>query len=98
MATHFLVFQWAGWHPRGCHPALSLSGDMESAQFIAAVAAAVAVSAAVTDVRQRKIPNVLTYPAMLAGVVVQGIVYGWNGILLSIGGGLLFGGGFFFFF
>ena len=82
----------------GRHPALLLSGDMTSAQFIAAVAAAVAVSAAVTDVRQRRIPNVLTYPAMLAGVVVQGIVYGWNGILLSIGGGLLFGGIFFLFY
>lgn len=71
---------------------------MTSGQFIAAMAAAVAVSAAVSDLRQRKIPNVLTYPAMLGGLAIQTAVYGWKGILWSIGGGLLFGGIFFLFY
>lgn len=65
---------------------------MHLAQFIPAFAAAVAISAAAIDVKERRIPNRLTYPALVAGLVLQGAVSGWRGLLLSGGGALLFGG------
>src|SRR6202166_3598350 len=70
---------------------------MNSAQFISVLAVALAVSAAVSDVKERRIPNRLTYPAMLVGLGVQGALHGWQGLLLSVGGGLLFGGVFLLF-
>src|SRR5438445_2863344 len=65
---------------------------MNSAQFTAMLAVAVAVCAAFTDITARRIPNRLTYPAMLAGLVWQVALHGWKGLLLSASGGLLFGG------
>src|SRR5713101_457952 len=70
---------------------------MNSAQFIAALAAVLAVSAAVSDFKERRIPNRLTYPAMVAGLLLQGALHGWRGMLLGAGGGLLFGGVFLLF-
>jgi prepilin peptidase CpaA len=70
---------------------------MYLAQIIPTLATAVAITAAITDVRDRRIPNRLTYPAMVAGIVLQAAVYGWRGLLLGLCGGLLFGGCFFFF-
>jgi len=71
---------------------------MNVAQFIPAMAAAVAVVAAITDVRERRIPNRITYPAMIVGLGLQTVVHGWRGLLLGLEGGLLFGGVFFFFY
>jgi prepilin peptidase CpaA len=71
---------------------------MSSAQFISALAVAVAACAAVTDVKERRIPNLLTYPAMLAGLLVQAALHGWKGLLLGAGGGLVFGGVFLLFY
>jgi prepilin peptidase CpaA len=71
---------------------------MHSAQFISALAAAVTVYAAFTDVRERRIPNRLTYPAMVFGLGLQSALHGWKGLLLSAGGGLLFGGFFMLFY
>jgi prepilin peptidase CpaA len=71
---------------------------MNSAQFIAVLTAAVAVFAAVSDVRERRIPNRLTYPAMVVGLGLQTVLHGWRGLLLSLGGGLLFGGFFMVFY
>src|SRR3989441_12003190 len=65
---------------------------MNSAQFTAMLAVVVAVCAAFTDVKARRIPNRLTYPAALVGLGLQGVLHGWRGLLLSAGGGLLFGG------
>src|SRR6267143_4939387 len=65
---------------------------MNSAQFIAMLAVALAVYAAFTDVKARRIPNRLTYPAVLIGLGLQGALHGWKGLLLSASGGLLFGG------
>jgi len=70
---------------------------MNSAQFIAMLAVAVAVYAAFTDVKARRIPNRLTYPAGLLGLGLQTALHGWRGLLLSVGGGLLFGGVFMLF-
>src|SRR2546425_9198060 len=65
---------------------------MNSAQFTAMLAVVVAVCAAFTDVKARRIPNRLTYPAALIGSGLQGALHGWKGLLLSASGGLLFGG------
>jgi prepilin peptidase CpaA len=65
---------------------------MQSGPFIAALAGAVALTAAVSDVRGRRIPNALTYPSMLAGLALQGGFFGWRGLVASLSGGLLFGG------
>ena len=65
---------------------------MTSAQFTAMVAVAVGSCAAFSDVKARRIPNRLTYSAMLAGLALQTGFHGWRGLLLSAGGGLLFGG------
>jgi prepilin peptidase CpaA len=68
-----------------------------STQIVPALATAVAVMAAITDVRERRIPNRLTYPAMISGLVLQASMHGWRGLLLGLGGGFLFGGVFLLF-
>jgi prepilin peptidase CpaA len=51
----------------------------------------VALTAAVTDVRGRRIPNWLTLPAIVAGVALNGALGGWHGVLASLEGlGLAF--------
>lgn len=71
---------------------------MSIAQSIPILALAVAITAAMADVRHRLIPNRLTYPAMLAGLVLQTAVFGWRGLLSCLCGGLLFGGCFLMFY
>jgi len=66
-------------------------------QFIPTLASAVAVTTAITDVRNHRIPNLITYPATVAGLALQTAAYGWRGLLLGLGGGLLFGGCFLLF-
>jgi prepilin peptidase CpaA len=68
------------------------------AQVVPAFAVLIAVCAAISDVRERRIPNRLTYPAMLAGLVLQTVLHGWKGLLLGAGGGLFFGGVFLLFY
>src|SRR5207244_13635987 len=65
---------------------------MTSAQFTAMLAVALGLCAAFSDVKARRIPNRLTYSAILAGLVLQTAFHGWRGLLLSAGGGVLFGG------
>jgi len=71
---------------------------MNLTQFIPALALAVAACAAIMDVKERRIPNRLTYPAMVAGLLLQGALHGWRGLLFGVGGGLLFGGAFLLFY
>src|SRR5258708_12889059 len=71
---------------------------MNSTQIIPALAVSVAVCAAVSDVRERRIANVLAFPAVVGGVLLQGMLHGWRGLLLGAGGGLLFGGIFLLFY
>src|SRR5216683_2290488 len=71
---------------------------MNLTQIIPALALAVTVTAAVTDVKERRIPNLLTYSAMVAGLVLQTVLHAWKGLLLGAGGGLLFGGTFLLFY
>ena len=70
---------------------------MNLALISPAMASAVAVTAAITDVRERRIPNRLTYSALLTGLILQSAVHGWRGLVLGLGGGLLFGGVFLLF-
>lgn len=44
------------------------------------------VVAVIFDVRYRKIPNILTFPAMLAGMVYYTLTGGGAGLLFSLGG------------
>jgi len=67
-------------------------------QILPVLAVAVAICAAIIDVKSRRIPNRLTYSAMVAGVVSHGILYGSKGLLLSIEGWLMFGGVFLLFY
>ncbi|MBW1809010.1 MAG: prepilin peptidase [Deltaproteobacteria bacterium] len=43
----------------------------------------VAIVGAVSDVAKKKIYNWLTYPALLAGLLLQAIGHGWGGVFLG---------------
>lgn len=57
--------------------------------FLLFDAVAISISAAVMDVQQHRIPNWLTYPAMLAGVLLRSYLWGTKGALTALGGCLL---------
>src|SRR5689334_19964966 len=82
---------------RRLYAAVRIFTIMNLALIIPTLATAVAATAALTDVRDRRIPNRLTYPAMIAGLALQAALHGWRGLLFGLGGALLFGGCFFFF-
>jgi prepilin peptidase CpaA len=42
--------------------------------------------ASVTDIRTRRIPNALTFPAITLGLIVNGIVSGADGVLRALAG------------
>jgi len=65
---------------------------MMGTQAIWMLALALALSAAWTDWRTRKIPNWLTVPALLLGLAVHSVVAGWPGATTSLeGAGLALG-------
>ncbi|MBU9721315.1 MULTISPECIES: A24 family peptidase [Bacillaceae] len=37
-----------------------------------------------TDIKDRKILNIVTFPAMIAGLTLNTITYGWDGFLFSL--------------
>jgi prepilin peptidase CpaA len=59
---------------------------MSGAQIIWVLALALALSAAWTDWRTRKIPNWLTVPALLLGVTIHTVIAGWPGAKTSLEG------------
>lgn len=71
---------------------------MTSSHLISILAVAAAATAAFTDVRDRRIPNRLTYSAALIGVGMQTAISGWHGLFSSLAGLLLFGGVFLLFY
>jgi prepilin signal peptidase PulO-like enzyme (type II secretory pathway) len=52
-------------------------------------ALALAITAAAIDVEQRRIPNWLTYPGIILGVVLRGLLMGWDGIASALAGCVL---------
>ena len=61
-------------------------------QFVYPVAAALcAVTGAAFDVKDRRIPNFLTGPALLLGLVLHTSLDGWHGLLTSLAAGLICG-------
>ena len=51
--------------------------------------AGVLAAAVATDLRWRRIPNALTAPAFVAGILLNGWLYGGEGLLSSAAGGAL---------
>jgi len=60
------------------NPALGLSATV--------LTTACVVIAAATDLRRRRIPNWLTFPAIAAGWVLWASFLGWKGLAISVGG------------
>ena len=55
------------------------------------VVLAMVLAAAVIDFRTRRIPNVITFPAMAAGLLIAGLVAGWAGLADAMAAGVLLG-------
>jgi prepilin peptidase CpaA len=63
---------------------------MPTAQSIATVSALVLVTACMfTDLSKRRIPNVLTLPAVVIGLILGLVGGGWEGLLLAFAGMLV---------
>ncbi len=71
---------------------------MTTETLFIACAVVVAIIGGITDVASRKIPNRLTYAAMLVAIVGRGALMGWRGLGGAIAGGLIGGGVFLIFF
>lgn len=54
-----------------------------------AVVIVLLVASTYSDLRWRRIPNVLTFPAIATGLLVYGVTNGWQGFLLSLSGAVL---------
>jgi len=65
---------------------------MNSDLVLLSLALALALAAAFLDVQQRRIPNWLTYPGILVGVSLRGLLLGWKGVGSALAGCLLGGG------
>jgi len=59
--------------------------------FLLLVALLLAVVAAIIDVQHHRIPNWLTYPGIVLGLAMRGILFGWKGLLSAVAGCLLAG-------
>jgi prepilin peptidase CpaA len=71
---------------------------MTTESLFMAGALAVAGIGAITDVASRRIPNSLTYSALLVAIVGRFGLQGWHGLGSAIAGGLIGGGAFLVFF
>ena len=54
--------------------------------FTIILLSSILVIAAIIDLRVQKIPNLLTFPTMILGLIYYSITTGWNGLLFSIEG------------
>jgi prepilin peptidase CpaA len=62
---------------------------MHATQFIWILTLALTILAALLDWRSRRIPNWLTVPGLLSGVVVHALIAGWHGALFALEGASL---------
>jgi prepilin peptidase CpaA len=65
--------------------------ELNNQVIYAACALFYALAGAACDVVSRRIPNAVTLPAILFGLMVHGILGGWKGMLSAAGGGLVCG-------
>jgi len=65
---------------------------MNTHWILGADALALAIVAAVLDVRQHRIPNWLTYPGIIMGICLRWAFFGWRGLGSALSGCLLAGG------
>jgi prepilin peptidase CpaA len=75
---------------------------MDRATYLLLAAVLLALAAAATDLKYRRIPNWLTYPGILVGLLCRGVLLGWlgwkGGLATGFLGCLLAGGIMFLFF
>jgi prepilin peptidase CpaA len=71
---------------------------MDRERTLLIIALALAITAAVLDFRQRRIPNWLTYPGIVLGVVLRWVLFGWKGLGSAVAGCLFVGGIMFLFY
>jgi prepilin peptidase CpaA len=71
---------------------------MTAESLFLAGALTVAGIGGITDVATRRIPNKLTYSAMLVAIAGHCALHGWHGLVSAIAGGLVGGGPFLVFF
>ncbi len=77
---------------------------MDRTSYLLLIAVVLAVAAAIFDLRQHRIPNWLTYPGIVLGIVTRWVAYrhdsflGWKGLATALAGCLLAGGVMFLFF
>ena len=71
---------------------LSGQGAMNPHLLLGLDALLVAIIAAVIDVRQHRIPNWLTYPAVVMGILLRWAFLGWRGLGTALAGCALAGG------
>jgi prepilin peptidase CpaA len=55
---------------------MNFSGD----PFLTIVLGSILVVAAIIDIRIQKIPNILTFPTMLVGLIYHSVANGWSGV------------------
>ena len=63
--------------------------------FLLILLISILIVAVIIDIRVKKIPNLITFPTMVLGLVYYGVTNGWDGLLFSLGG-LALGMGVFF--
>jgi prepilin peptidase CpaA len=58
---------------------MNFSGD----PFLTIVLGSILAVAAIIDIRIQKIPNILTFPTMLVGLIYHSVANGWSGFIFS---------------
>lgn len=66
---------------------------MQSHLYLLGTAVVASLASAVTDARTGRIPNTLTLPALVGGLLLNGAFHGTYGVVAAIAGALLAGGG-----
>lgn len=51
--------------------------------FLTIVLSSILIVAAIIDIRIQKIPNILTFPAMVVGLTYHSVANGWSGFIFS---------------
>ncbi len=71
---------------------------MDRLPSLVLIALMMAITAAVWDVRQHRIPNWITLPGIVVGMVLRSVLLGWKGLGSAVTGCLLAGGILFLFY